>query len=138
MSHDSCPTINHTMRPRLAAITFSSMSLSAFAIRFLPPAVPTSRSNYGRPVEFPLPTLFVLLGLKFDSGLGYRDFVASLTFNPQLLHHLGLTRAPSYSLLHKALKRLDTHLLHQMYQLLARKKPEDCRGLVRVLSLYWR
>ncbi|MHA1636366.1 MAG: IS5 family transposase [Candidatus Thorarchaeota archaeon] len=89
--------------------------------------VPTSRSNYGRPVEFPLPTLFVLLGLKFDSGLGYRDFVASLTFNPQLLHHLGLTRAPSYSLLHKALKRLDTHLLHQMYQLLARKKPPPKR-----------
>ncbi|MDF1539012.1 MAG: IS5 family transposase [Candidatus Thorarchaeota archaeon] len=89
--------------------------------------IPDTRSSHGRPVEFPLPTLFVLLGLKFDSGLGYRDFVARVDFNPQLLQHLGLTRAPSYSLLHKALKRLDTQLLHGMYQLLARKKPPPRR-----------
>ncbi|MHA1137940.1 MAG: hypothetical protein ACTSSE_15780, partial [Candidatus Thorarchaeota archaeon] len=47
--------------------------------------VPDIRSSRGRPVEFSLPTLFVLLGLKFDSGLGYRDFVAYVNFNPFLL-----------------------------------------------------
>ncbi|MHA1787039.1 MAG: IS5 family transposase, partial [Candidatus Thorarchaeota archaeon] len=40
-----------------------------------------------------------------------------------LLQRLGLARPPSYSILQQALKRLDTHLLHRMYQLLARKKP---------------
>ncbi len=85
--------------------------------------VPDIRFRYGRPVQFPLPTLFVLLGLKFDLGLGYRDFVAFVDFNPYLLDSLGLDRAPSRSLLHSALKRLDTHLLHQMYRLVARKKP---------------
>jgi hypothetical protein len=92
--------------------------------------VPDSRSTYGRLVQFLLPALFVLLGLKFDSGLGYRDFVAFVDFNPKLLHHLGLMRAPSYSLLHRALKRLDTLLLHQMYQLLARKRPPPHRVAV--------
>ncbi|MDF1538780.1 MAG: IS5 family transposase, partial [Candidatus Thorarchaeota archaeon] len=43
--------------------------------------------------------------------------------NPLLLERLGLARAPSYSILQQALKRLDTQLLHHMYQLLARKKP---------------
>jgi transposase len=85
--------------------------------------IPDIRSKRGRPVEYPLPTLFVLLGLKFDSGLGYRDFVALVNFNPALLERLGLERAPSRSLLHLALKRLDTHLLHQLYQLVARKRP---------------
>jgi transposase len=85
--------------------------------------VPTKTSAFGRPVAFPLPTLFVLLGLKFDSGLGYRTFVAQLTFNPSLLERLGLSRVPSYSILQQALKRLDTHLLHRMYQLIARKRP---------------
>ena len=85
--------------------------------------IPLKTTTLGRPVQFPRSILFVLLGLKFDSGLGYRDFVAKVDFDPQLLHHLGLMRAPSYSLLHKALKRLDTHLLHQMYELLARKRP---------------
>ena len=92
--------------------------------------VPDIRSHHGRPVTFPLSTLFVLLGLKFDSGLGYRDFVAHLDFNPSLLERLGLARAPSRSLLHSALQRLDTHLLHQMYQLLARKRPPPKRVAV--------
>ena len=85
--------------------------------------VPDRRSSHGRPVIFPLPTLFILLGLKFDSGLGYRDFVALIYFNPSLLERLGLDRAPSRSRLHSALKRLDTQLLHSMYELLARKRP---------------
>ncbi|MFQ5906271.1 MAG: IS5 family transposase [bacterium] len=85
--------------------------------------IPDIRSRRGRPVQFPLPTLFVLLALKFDSGLGYRDSVAQVDFNPYLLHRLGLERAPSYSLLQKALTRIDTKLLHRMYKLLARKKP---------------
>ncbi len=85
--------------------------------------VPHTTSQFGRPIQFPLSTLFVLLGLKFDSGLGYRDFVAYLDFNPFLLHRLGLQQAPSYSSLHKALNRLDTRLIHQMYALLARKSP---------------
>jgi transposase len=67
--------------------------------------------------------LFVLLGLKFDSGLSYREFVAFVNFNPVLLEKLNLTRAPSYSLLQKSLKKLDTRLLHRMYQLLARRRP---------------
>ncbi len=85
--------------------------------------VPNKSSNFGRPPDFPLPVLFVLLGLKFDSGLGYRTFVAQLNFNPFLLERLDLARAPSYSILQQALKRLDTQLLHRMYQLLARKRP---------------
>ena len=85
--------------------------------------VPNKSSNFGRPPDFPLPVLFVLLGLKFDSGLGYRTFVAQLNFNPLLLERLDLARAPSYSILQQALKRLDTQLLHRMYQLLARKRP---------------
>ncbi|MGM0685970.1 MAG: IS5 family transposase [Promethearchaeati archaeon] len=84
--------------------------------------IPDTRSQHGRPVEFPLPTLFVLLGLKFDTGLGYRDFIATLTFNTVLLQRLGLERAPHFSLLQKAVRRLDTQLLHQMYQLLANKR----------------
>ncbi|MHA1662695.1 MAG: IS5 family transposase [Candidatus Thorarchaeota archaeon] len=92
--------------------------------------IPDIRSSHGRPVTFPLSTLFVLLGLKFDSGLGYRDFVALIDFNPSLLEKLGLTRAPSRSLLHAALQRLDSHLLHQMYQLLARKRPPPKRVAV--------
>ncbi len=85
--------------------------------------VPDIRSPRGRPVEFPLPILFVLLGFKFDMGLGYREFVAYLDFTPSLLDRLGLVRAPSRSLLHSALRRLDTHLLHQMYSLLTQKRP---------------
>jgi transposase len=84
--------------------------------------IPTKTSNFGRPVEFPLRILFVLLGLKFNSGLGYRTFVAQLNFNPQLLERLGLSRAPSYSILQQALKRLDPQLLHRMYRLIARKR----------------
>jgi hypothetical protein len=80
-------------------------------------------SAFGRPVEFPLPALFVLLGLKVDSGLSYRTFVSQLTSQPALLDHLGLARGPSYSILHQALGRLDTQLLHRMYQALARKRP---------------
>ena len=43
--------------------------------------IPGQTSRFGRPVVFPLSTLFVLLGLKFDSGLSYRDFVEYLDFN---------------------------------------------------------
>jgi len=89
--------------------------------------VPDARRPYGRPVEFPLPTLFVLLGLKFDMGLGYRDFIAYLNFNPYLLDRLGLERTPHFSLVQKAMKRLDTQLLHRMYELLARKRPPPKR-----------
>ncbi|MFQ5834265.1 MAG: IS5 family transposase [Candidatus Thorarchaeota archaeon] len=89
--------------------------------------VPDIRSCRGRPVEFPLPTLFVLPGLKFDSGLGYRNFVAYVNFNPHLLDRLGLDRAPHFSLLQKAVKRIDTRLIHRMYQLLARKRPPPRR-----------
>jgi len=85
--------------------------------------IPDIRNSRGRPVEFPLPTLFVLLGLKFDTGLGYRDFVAYVNFNPSLLNRLGIDRTPHFSLLQKAVTRLDTNLLHQMYELLARKRP---------------
>ena len=85
--------------------------------------VPDTRYKHGRPVEFPLPALFVLLGLKFDTRLSYRDFVAFVDFNPYLSQRLGLDRTPSYSSLHKALKRIDTQLLHRMYELLARKRP---------------
>jgi transposase len=89
--------------------------------------VPGKTSPFGRPPNFPLPALFVLLGLKFDSGLSYRTFVSQLSCNPQLLHHLGLARAPSYSILQQALKRLDTQLLHSMYRLLTRKRPPPRR-----------
>jgi len=89
--------------------------------------VPNRTSPFGRPPDFPLPALFVLLGLKFDSGLGYRAFVSGLKSNPLLLHRLGLARAPSYSILQQALKRLDTQLLHRMYHLLARKRPPPRR-----------
>jgi transposase len=89
--------------------------------------VPDIRSPRGRPVEFPLPTLFVLLGLKLDSGLGYRDFVAYVTFNPSLLDMVGVSRVPHFSLLQKAVTRLDTQLLHSMYELLARKRPPPRR-----------
>ncbi len=85
--------------------------------------IPDTRSRRGRPVEFPLPALFVLLGLKFDTRLSYRDFVAFVGFNPYLSQRLGLDRTPSYSSLHKALKRIDTQLLHRMYELLAKKRP---------------
>ncbi len=85
--------------------------------------VPDTRYRRGRPVQFPLPTLFVLLGLKFDSGLGYRDFVASINFNPSLLNRLSLSRAPSHTLLNSAMTRLDTQLIHRMQELLARKGP---------------
>jgi len=85
--------------------------------------VPSKTSPFGRPPDFPLPTLLVLLGLKFDSGLGYRTFVSQLNSNPYLLQRLGLKRPPSYSILQQALKKLDTQLLHRMYRLLARKRP---------------
>ncbi len=85
--------------------------------------VPDIRSRRGRPVTFPLPTLSVLLVLKFDSGLGYRDFVAYVNFNPYLLERLGIDRAPSHTLLHSALKRLNTRLLHQMYEMIPRRLP---------------
>ncbi|MHA1634951.1 MAG: hypothetical protein ACTSUZ_10375, partial [Candidatus Thorarchaeota archaeon] len=85
--------------------------------------VPDIRSSRGRPVEFSLPTLFVLLGLKFDSGLGYRDFVAYVNFNPFLLNRLGIDRTPHFSLLQKAVTRLDSQLIHRMQELLARKRP---------------
>ncbi|MHA1637097.1 MAG: transposase, partial [Candidatus Thorarchaeota archaeon] len=76
-----------------------------------------------RPVEFPLPILFVLLMLKFDSGLGYRDFVAYVNFNSSIRDTLGIERAPSHTLLNSALKRLDTRLIHRTQELLARKRP---------------
>ena len=70
--------------------------------------IPDTRSRHGRRVEFPLPVLFVLLGLKFDLGLSYRDFVAYVNFNPPLLERLDLERAPSHALLHAALNRIDS------------------------------
>ncbi|MBD3158201.1 MAG: IS5 family transposase [Candidatus Lokiarchaeota archaeon] len=85
--------------------------------------IPDVRSHRGRPVEFPLPVLFVLLGLKFDARLGYRDFVAWLALQPELLVRLGLQRPPSHTLLNGALKRLDTRLLHRLYEVVARKQP---------------
>lgn len=85
--------------------------------------IPDTRFRRGRPVEFPLPILFVLLGFKFDSGLSYRDFVAYLAFNPSLLDKLGLKRAPHFTLLQKAVQRMDTHLLHQLYRCITRKRP---------------
>ncbi len=85
--------------------------------------IPHTRSSYGRPVEFPLPTLFVLLGLKVDSGLVYCDFVASVDFNPSLLQRLQVDRAPRHTLLNSALRRLDTQLLHHMYRLITREHP---------------
>ena len=106
--------------------------------------VPDIRSSRGRPVEFPLPTLFVLLGFKFDSGLGYRDFVAYVNFNPYLLERLGLSRAPSHTLLNSALRRLDTPLVHRMQELLARKKPPpkkvavDSSGFSHTTGGEWR
>lgn len=48
--------------------------------------VATKTSAFGRPAEFPLLTLFILLGHKFDSGLGYPTFVAQLASTPQLFH----------------------------------------------------
>ncbi|MFO7837788.1 MAG: hypothetical protein R6V83_14185 [Candidatus Thorarchaeota archaeon] len=71
--------------------------------------IPQKKSSFGRPVEFPLPTLFVLLGLKFDSGLSYREFIAFVNFNPILLDKLKLTRAPSYSTLQQALCKKSYH-----------------------------
>jgi hypothetical protein len=85
--------------------------------------VPATKYKRGRPVEYPLPALFVLLELKFDTGFSYPDFVAFVDFNPYLSHRLGFDRTPSYSSIHKALKRIDIQLLHRMYVLLARKKP---------------
>lgn len=85
--------------------------------------VPNTTSSFGRPVEFPLSTLFVLLGLKFDSGLGYRTFVSQLKSNPTLLDRLGLEKPPSYSILQSAVKRIDPQLLHRMVRLLARERP---------------
>ena len=85
--------------------------------------VPSKTSPFGRPPTFPLPALFVLLGLKFDSGRGYRTFVSQLNSNPHLLERLGFKKPPSYSILQQALKRLDIQLLHRMYRLLARKRP---------------
>ena len=85
--------------------------------------IPDIRFHRGRPVQFPLPTLAILLGFKFDSGMGYRDFVAFVNFNPYLLDRLGLSQAPNYSLLQKAVSRIDTHLFHRMCKLLACKKP---------------
>ncbi|MDF1539930.1 MAG: IS5 family transposase [Candidatus Thorarchaeota archaeon] len=92
--------------------------------------IPHNTFKFGRPVKFPVPTLFVLLGLKFDSGLSYRDFVALVNFNPFLLRRLSLEKAPSYSLLQKSLKRLDTGLVHNMYELLARERPPPQRVAV--------
>ncbi len=85
--------------------------------------IPDIRSSRGRPVKFPLPTLAILLGFKFDSGMGYRDFVAFVNFNPYLLEQLGLSRAPNYSLLQKAVARIDTQFFHRMAQLIVSKKP---------------
>ena len=85
--------------------------------------IPTKTSTFGRPPDFPLPALCVLLVLKFDSGLSYRNFVAQLSFTPVLLERLGLERPPSYSILQQALKRVSPTLQHQMVSLLARKRP---------------
>ncbi|MFO7835565.1 MAG: IS5 family transposase [Candidatus Thorarchaeota archaeon] len=92
--------------------------------------LPDVRSRRGRPVEFPLPVLFVLLGLKFDAGLGYRDFVAWLALQPDLLDQLGIQRPPSHTLLNRALKRLDTRLLHRLYEIVARRQPPPRRVAV--------
>ena len=83
--------------------------------------VPHNTSKFVRLPDFTLPTLFVFLGLEFDSGLGYRDFVAMVKFNPYLLQQLGLETAPHFTLLRKSLKRIDTGLLHRMCELLAQK-----------------
>lgn len=84
--------------------------------------VPARRSPFGRPPDSPLPALFVLLGLRVDSGLGYRTFVAQLNITPLLLEKLGFSRAPSYSILYQALKRLDNQLLHRLHWLIARRR----------------
>ncbi len=74
--------------------------------------VPKRISTFGRPPDFLLPALCVLLVLTFDSGLSYRIFVAQLAFNPSLLQRLGLERPPSYSILQQALERVDSQLFH--------------------------
>lgn len=85
--------------------------------------IPFKTSPFGRPPDFPLPAIFVLLGLKFDSGLSYRTFVAQLDFTPLLLERLGLKRPPSYSILQQSLKRVSSTLQHRMISLLASKRP---------------
>jgi transposase len=97
--------------------------------------IPDPSRPGGRPTLFPVSTLFVLLGVKFAIDITYRDLVSLLDHMPLLLQRLGLARPPSYSTLHKALRRIDTRHLHRMYRLLARRRPApsdvaaDCTGI---------
>jgi len=77
--------------------------------------------SFGRPPAFPLPALFVLLGLKFDSAS------ATELLSPGSLSYLRSLNAlvflsPSHSVLQQALRRLDTRLLHRIYRLVARTR----------------
>ncbi|MHA1216989.1 MAG: IS5 family transposase [Candidatus Thorarchaeota archaeon] len=85
--------------------------------------LPSRTSRRGRPPTFPLPALCVLLALKSESQLSYRDFVAQLLHRPLLLRRLGLPRPPSYSTLQQALRRIDPEVLHRMCATIAHRRP---------------
>ncbi|RLI48174.1 MAG: hypothetical protein DRO73_10040 [Candidatus Thorarchaeota archaeon] len=67
--------------------------------------------------------LYVLLVLKFNSELCYRDFVAQLHHRPLLPQRVGFSRPPSYSTLQQALTGIGPQLFHEMYSLIARRWP---------------
>jgi len=77
----------------------------------------------GRPPAYPLQSLLVLLVLMVFWGMSYRRFAAHIAHNHKLLARLGIPRAPHYSVLNRAMDRLDPALLQDLIRRLADTLP---------------
>jgi len=81
--------------------------------------LPLPTPSTGRKPTYPLPALIVLLVLMVFWGMSYRRFIAHIAHDYLLLARLGIPRAPHYSVLNRAMDRLDPTLLQDLIRRLA-------------------
>jgi len=91
----------------------------------------SGRSKRGRPEEFGWKPLAVVLTLMFYWGFTYREMATHLRYDRWLLKEVGLKRAPSKSVLQKAVKRMPQEWLKKVNETAIEMwgKNEDAPGI---------
>ncbi|MFQ5834015.1 MAG: IS5 family transposase [Candidatus Thorarchaeota archaeon] len=92
--------------------------------------LPLPESRTGRPPTYPLSSLTVLLALLAHSGMTYRGFCALIDRDTDLLSQLGISRAPHYSTLNRAMDRVPPDVLQRVVRLIASTQPPPRRVAV--------
>ena len=81
------------------------------------------KSCTDRPPTYSLSSLTVLLPLMIHSGMTYREFCALAGRDTDLFSQLGISRAPHYSTLNRAMDRIPPDVLQRMVRLFASTQP---------------